>query len=149
MTKAKVIPAQHGLSKGGIKKPRKPPTQKQLDALKPTQWKKGQSGNPAGRKPGVVLSDAYRRLLSQPFPVSAEAAMQEMISHGASVAEVLAMIMVKHVVRGSVSAAMEIRRATEGDTVNVNSEWRVAAEEAGIDASAVMEILANGIKERL
>lgn len=35
--------------------------QKQYDWLKPHQWKKGQSGNPAGKKPGTKSVKAWVR----------------------------------------------------------------------------------------
>jgi hypothetical protein len=88
-------------------------------------------------------------MLAQPFPADAEKMLGEMISKGASVAEVLAMMMVRHTVRGSVSAAVELRRATEGDNVTINSGWRESAEKAGIDHSIIVDVLANAISKKL
>ncbi len=49
----------------------KRPTQKQLDALKATQFKPGESGNPSGR-PKSPFTDAARRLADQIVKADAE-----------------------------------------------------------------------------
>lgn len=47
---------------------RKPPTERQLAALKPTQWQPGQSGNKNGRPKKLPITDALRELLEQTAP---------------------------------------------------------------------------------
>lgn len=40
------------------------------EALKATTWKPGQSGNPAGRKPGLTLEERFLKLLATKVPDS-------------------------------------------------------------------------------
>jgi hypothetical protein len=46
---------------------RRQPTQRQLDALRPTQFKPGQSGCPGGRPKLKPITDELRRLLDEPY----------------------------------------------------------------------------------
>lgn len=73
-------------------------------------WKKGQSGNPGGRpkKPKTMLRYAYLDALA------------EMDKSGLTVAEMIAVMMVRKAKKGNLAAAMELRKATEGDILNLN-----------------------------
>ncbi len=75
------------------------------DVGKPTQWKKGESGNPAGRPKSKTLSDAYRNKLEERVPNDPE---------GRTWAELIAEAQVRDAVRGNVQAAREIADRTEG-----------------------------------
>jgi hypothetical protein len=72
---------------------------------KPYRWKKGRSGNPAGRPKSKTLSDAYRHKLEEPVPNDPE---------GRTWAELIAEAQVRDAVRGNVQAAREIADRTEG-----------------------------------
>src|SRR5262245_5723846 len=71
--------------------------------LKP--WRKGQSGNPAGRPKSITLSEAYRKQLAQPFPDDPQ---------GRAYAEVIAEKMVMSAATGETASAREIADRTEG-----------------------------------
>jgi hypothetical protein len=75
------------------------------DVGKPTRWKKGQSGNPAGRPKSKTLSDAYKNKLEELVPNDPE---------GRTWAELIAEAQVRDAVRGNVQAAREIADRTEG-----------------------------------
>jgi hypothetical protein len=69
------------------------------------RWKKGQSGNLAGRPKSKTLSDAYRSKLEEAVPNDPE---------GRTWAELIAEAQVRDAVRGNVQAAKEIADRTEG-----------------------------------
>ena len=75
------------------------------DVGRPTQWKKGESGNPGGRPKSKTLSDAYRNKLEERVPNDPE---------GRTWAELIAEAQVRDAVRGNVQAAREIADRTEG-----------------------------------
>jgi hypothetical protein len=76
---------------------------RRLANLKP--WRKGESGNPAGRPKSVTLSEAYRIALAQPFPGDPQ---------GRTYAEIIAEKLVMNAATGEVSSAREIADRTEG-----------------------------------
>jgi hypothetical protein len=76
---------------------------RRLANLKP--WRKGESGNPAGRPKSVTLSEAYRIALAQPFPDDPQ---------GRTYAEIIAEKLVMNAATGEVSSAREIADRTEG-----------------------------------
>lgn len=91
------------------------------DHLKPTQFKPGQSGNPAGRKKGTArLSDAYRRILAmkiQDIGKPKEAFQQvinQMVEEGATFADFVALAQVRQAIKGRTAAASEIADRAEG-----------------------------------
>jgi Family of unknown function (DUF5681) len=70
-----------------------------------SRWKKGQSGNPAGRKPGhKTLSEAMRAFLERPIDKKATMTM----------AEAIVTTMLKLARKGSVNAATFVRDTAEG-----------------------------------
>jgi len=75
------------------------------DVGKSHQWKKGQSGNPAGRPKSKTLSNAYKNKLEEAVPNDPE---------GRTWAELIAEAQVRDAVRGNVQAAREIADRTEG-----------------------------------
>lgn len=100
-------------------KTRKPQSPEQLANLKP--WKPGESGNPSGRPKSKVLSDAYRRLLEEPFPNDPQ---------GRTHAELIALGQVREAIKGKTPAAAEIADRTEGKA-------RQAVELSGPGGSAI------------
>ena len=87
-----------------------------LANLKP--FKKGQSGNPAGRPKSAILSDAYRRKLAEVDPKDPQQR---------TFAEVLAEKMILKARAGDVHALREIADRVEGkakQTLNVSFERR-------------------------
>lgn len=97
-----------------------------------TPWKPGQSGNPGGRarKPATILSSAYAALLMSPF---------EGDPRGRTWAEMIARSQAEAAQIGSTQAAIEIRKATEGDKINVamNDALKLVAHELGLTADAI------------
>jgi hypothetical protein len=87
--------------------------------LKP--WKKGQSGNPDGRPKSKILSDAYKRLLEEPFPNDPQ---------GRTYAELIALGQAREAIKGKTPAAAEIADRTEGRA-------RQAIELSGPDGGAI------------
>jgi hypothetical protein len=98
-----------------------------LANLKPVMWKAGQSGNPNGRPPGIRwISEHYRDVLQEEAP-----------GHGGKTwGRVIAERQAKLAAEGAekdadtIKAAVEMRRATEGDKVQVDAshtvhEWEV------------------------
>lgn len=68
-----------------------------------TRWKPGQSGNPGGRPKTAHLAQAYREALESLDPKTQR-----------SVAEVIAMAIIRRALKGDVKAAQEIADRTEG-----------------------------------
>jgi hypothetical protein len=97
-----------------------------------TPWKPGQSGNPSGRprRPATILSSAYAALLMSPF---------EGDPQGRTWAEMIARSQAEAAQIGSTQAAIEIRKATEGDKINVgmNDTLKLVAHELGLTADAI------------
>jgi Ni/Co efflux regulator RcnB len=97
-------------------------------------WKRGQSGNPAGRPKSITLSEAYRLQLAQPVPKDPE---------GRTYAEVIARLVCNEAVNGNVAAAREIADRTEGKPkqaidVDMNvRDWREMARTHGISEQDV------------
>jgi len=81
-----------------------------LAAIKPHEYKKDESGNPGGRP--KVLSHAYRDWLEM---------VNERDPQGRTNAELGAFSMGVAMLKGNVGAAIEIRKATEGDKVDVTT----------------------------
>jgi hypothetical protein len=89
----------------------------------PWRWTQGESGNPAGYEPSLLLGAAYRKLLGQPFPADAKpatirAALASLITDGASWADVIAFGQLAEAAKGRTFAAIEIRQATEGSKLS-------------------------------
>jgi hypothetical protein len=61
------MPHKTSLRTGTKQVRRHEPTQRQLDALRPTQFKPGQSGCPGGRPKLKPITDELRRLLHEPY----------------------------------------------------------------------------------
>jgi hypothetical protein len=83
-----------------------------------TQWKPGQSGNPAGRPKSLTLSEAYRRELAKVDPHDALKR---------TFAEVLAEKMIKRAKTGDVPALKEIADRVEGkakQTITLTTDRR-------------------------
>lgn len=82
------------------------------------RWEPGQSGNPAGYSPSLLLGAAYRKLLAQPFPKHMRRAVSELVEAGASWAEIIALAQMQAAAKGKTFAAIEIRQATEGSKLS-------------------------------
>lgn len=95
-------------------------------------WRPGQSGNPDGRPKSKTLSEAYREILAAQMPGDAD---------GRSFAEVIAERMVRLVLAGQVQAAVEIRKATEGDKLAQEHRGRV---EVAHDMDLIIEKVYGG-----
>ena len=95
-----------------------------LANLKP--FKKGQSGNPAGRPKSITLSEAIRLQLAQTF------------SEDRTYAEEIALVLCVAAIKGNVNAAREIADRTEGKPkqaidVDMNvHDWRALAQRHGL-----------------
>lgn len=79
------------------------------------QFKPGESGNPGGSSQKQMLSMAYKAVLGEQMPKSLKDYIAERIMKGVTVAEIMGWAMAREVMDGNVSAAAEIRKATEGD----------------------------------
>lgn len=105
------------------------------------QWKPGQSGNPSGRprKASTLLRHAYLDILAQPVPANRADRIKALIAGGATWAEMIAFAMVTRAESGDVPAAAEIRKTTEGDTVNLKAadQLKALAAQMGLDDDAV------------
>lgn len=92
-------------------------------------WKKGQSGNPGGRPkhPKTMLRFAYLDALAK------------LDKNGLTVAEAIAVMMVRKAQKGNLAAAMELRKATEGDIVNLNLHHQLTemAHQMGLTDDAI------------
>lgn len=101
----------------------------------PHAFKPGRSGNPKGRPKSIVLSEAYRRALAQPFPDDPD---------GRTFAEVIAEKMVISAAAGDVAPAREIADRTEGKPrqmldVDLNlMDWRQMALANGLNEEDVL-----------
>lgn len=82
------------------------------------RWEPGQSGNPAGYSPSLLLGAAYRKLLAQPFPKHMRKAVSELVEAGASWADIIALAQMQAAAKGKTFAAVEIRQATEGSKLS-------------------------------
>jgi hypothetical protein len=74
------------------------------DVGKETQFKPGESGNPAGRPPSI-LSEAYKAVLAQAVPQDPE---------GRTYAQLIAIGQARSAVKGNTGAAKEIADRVEG-----------------------------------
>lgn len=109
---------------------RRKPSAKEIANLRP--FKPGQSGNPKGRPKAVLLSDAYRRKLSEVNPDDPERRTW---------AECIAAAQVESAARGRVIAAQEIADRTEGKpqqsiSVTITDMIKRAREDHGIDIAS-------------
>ncbi len=89
-----------------------------------TQWKPGQSGNPAGRPKSLTLSEAYRRELAK---------IDDTDPQKRTPAEVLAETMIKRAKTGDVPALKEIADRVEGkakQTITLSTDRREQMERA-------------------
>jgi hypothetical protein len=104
---------------------------KRLANLKP--FKKGQSGNPAGRPKSITLSEAMRNELAKILPGTEQ-----------TFAEIIASKLVKAAALGNVLAAKEIADRTEGRPkqaldVDMNvRDWRAIAAQHGVSNEDVI-----------
>lgn len=83
-----------------------------------TQFKPGQSGNPAGRPKSALISQALRQKLDEPFPDD---------EHGRTYAEVIAAKMAEKAASGEDRAIQEVIDRVEGkakQTVNLKMDRR-------------------------
>jgi hypothetical protein len=93
----------------GIKQGRRnEPTQRQLEALKPTQFQPGQSGNAGGRPKIKPISDALRQLLDEAY------SGREKRFQGLSNLRVMALRMFELAIAGDLRAMQEIADRVEG-----------------------------------
>ena len=98
------------------------------------RFKKGESGNPAGRAKSTRLTDALREQLAEEMPNAP----------GKTIAEVIARALIKEAVKGNVQAAKEIADRTEGkpmqklDVDMSVSDWREAARNYGLNEQDVI-----------
>lgn len=90
------------------RKPKQKPRGKPFQPGNTIGFQKGQSGNPGGRP--KLVSDAYREWLGETDPET-----------GLTNAQALARAAGKQALKGDVSAAREIRSATEGERIRT---WR-------------------------
>jgi ribosomal protein L17 len=89
-----------------------------------TQWKPGQSGNPAGRPKSLTLSEAYRRELAK---------IDETDPQKRTFAEVLAEQMIVKAKTGDVAALREVADRVEGkakQTITLSTDRREQVERA-------------------
>lgn len=87
------------------------PTQRQLEALKPTQFQPGQTGNAGGRPKKTPITDELRRLLDEPYSGS------EKRFEGLSNVCVLALRLYEIALSGDLKAMQEIADRVEGKVV--------------------------------
>ena len=115
-----------------------------------TPFSPGVSGNPSGRpKKRRTLSDAYKDMLDNPLPQGdPQKHLQTMISRGEKAADVIAFMLVTHIVRGKVGAAIEMRKATEGEEIKIHGSWREQARVIGISEIDVLEAVKDAIKNK-
>jgi hypothetical protein len=92
----------------GIKPRRREPTQRQLDALRPTQFRPGQSGNAGGRPRKTPITDALRSLMDQEYSGS------EKRFKGLSNCSVIALTLFDMAIAGDLRAIQEIADRVEG-----------------------------------
>lgn len=111
-----------------------------LASIKAHQWKKGQSGNPGGRpkKPTTILSEAYREKLAEVAPGDVR-----------TYAQVIASSMIIGALSGNAKIAAELRRATEGDKLEVSTDWRAILNRNGIDPAEMIEKLVDEFKNEI
>jgi hypothetical protein len=96
----------------GIKQGRRnEPTQRQLEALKPTQFQPGQTGNAGGRPKKTPITDELRRLLDETY------SGREKRFHGLSNVCVLALRLYEIALSGDLKAMQEIADRVEGKVV--------------------------------
>jgi hypothetical protein len=117
MKETKPAPDKQGKNRDKKTTTRKPPPAA-------TQWKPGQSGNPAGRPKSITLSEAYRKQLAK---------IDEADPLKRSFAEVLAEQMIVKAKTGDVTALKELADRTEGkarQTITLTSERREQIEQA-------------------
>ena len=97
-------------------------------------FKKGETGNPAGRPKITKLTEALREQLAEEMPGAPER----------TVAEAIARSLIKEALRGDVQAAREIADRTEGkpkQAIDVDlqvSDWRKLAQGYGVTETDVI-----------
>lgn len=106
----------------------------------PWAFQPGQSGNPAGRRPSITLSAAYKQKL---------ASVCEQDPHGRTWAEVIAEGMIVAAAQGKTAPAKELRETTEGSTVNHAIDWKKTLGELGVDPQAAMAALMKEVDGQL
>lgn len=89
------------------------------ERLRPWQFKKGQSGNPGGRP--KLLSQAYKAIMVE-VPEGKDKDGNDVNPERHTVAELIAQAIAKEAMAAEISAAREMRAATEGDLVRLFSE---------------------------
>ena len=82
-----------------------------IENLRPP-WKPGQSGNPSGRPKKRPLSSAYLEFAQRRLPEKLRRSLG--LPEDATFAEALSEALFRSAINGSVSAARELREATEG-----------------------------------
>jgi hypothetical protein len=101
------------------------PTQRQLDALKPTQFRPGQSGNAGGRPRKTPITDALRALMDQEYSGS------EKRFKGLSNCSVMALTLFDMAIAGDLRAIQEIADRVEGKVAQ-RQEW------GGVDGDPIL-----------
>jgi hypothetical protein len=83
------------------------PTQRQLEALRPTQFRPGETGNAGGRPKKTPITDALRELLDQEY------SGKERRFKGLTNARVLALAMYEQAIAGGVSGVSAAKEITD------------------------------------
>jgi hypothetical protein len=83
-----------------------------------TPWQPGQSGNPAGRSRRQIFQEAYDHVLLAATPQNLKEHIDKLIEQGAPLIHVVAYAMAAQIIKGNVLAAIEMRKATDGDKVS-------------------------------
>jgi Family of unknown function (DUF5681) len=94
--------------RAGSKQGRREPTQRQLEALKPTQFQPGQSGNAGGRPKKTPITDALRQLIEEEY------SGKQKRFKGLSNVRVIALRMFELAIAGDLRAMQEIADRVEG-----------------------------------
>ncbi len=64
-------------------------------------------------------------MLGRPMPRDLKSAVEQAIDRGDPIADIIALVMASHIIKGNVPAAVEMRKATEGDKVQQEQRMQV------------------------
>ena len=119
-------------------------TETQIEALRPHQFRPGQSGNPGGRPRKKPLTERYEFLLESAAPPEIRSAYG--LADGATYGDVIAVNMVNQAIQGEVPATKEITDRVEGKSyIVVQNNTLIAS--FGEDERARVEQTMNKIRE--